>query len=107
MSVREQLHRPSDASPQLAPVVVDRRRTVNDAGDPADSGTGGIGNRSSSELAYTLGGGAVLLVLAFLLYALATRLGTGLTVSGEQFAGLFLAGVLGTFIARKFAVKPR
>ena len=108
MIAREQLHRPSEASPQGAPIAVDRRRTVNDPGDPADSGNGGVGNRSSSEVAYALGGGAVLLVLAVLLYALATRLGLGgLTVYGEQFVGLALAGALGTFIGREFAFKPR
>ncbi len=108
MIAPEQVHRPSDASPQAAPIAVDRRRTVNDPGDPAETGNGGARNRSSSELAYALGGGAILLAFSLLLYALATRFGLGgLTVYGEQFAGLFLAGTLGTFIAREFAVRPR
>ena len=108
MIAHEQLHGPSDASPRAAPIAVDRRRTVNDPGDPAESGNGGGGNRSSSEIAYALAGGAVLLISALLLHALATRLGLGgLTVYGEQFAGLFVAGALGTFVGREFVVTPR
>ena len=108
MIAREQLHRPSEASPQGAPSAVDRRRTVSDPGDPAESGNGGAGNRSASEFVYALGGGAVLLILTLLLYALATRSGLGgLTVYGEQFVGLALAGALGTFIGSEFAFTPR
>ena len=108
MIAREQLHCPSNVPPQAAPIAVDRRRTVNDPGDPAESGNGGAGNRSASEFVHALGGGAVLLILALLLYALATRSGLGgLTVYGEQFVGLALAGALGTFIGREFAFKPR
>ena len=67
---------------------------------------GRAGARASSEAVYALGGG-VLVALALLLYALATWLGTGLPVYGEQFIGLFLAGVLGTGVAREFAFNTR
>ena len=108
MIAGEKLHRPSDAVVQDVAVVVDRRRTVNDPGDPAGSGNGQAGNRFTSESVYALGGGAVLLILALLLYTLATRIGAGgLTVYGEQFVGLTLAGALGTFIGREFAFTPR
>ena len=121
MIAGEQLHRPSDALAQVAPVAVDRRRTVNDPGDPAASGNDEVGSRSLSEFALALGGGAALLVLAVLLYMVAGWFGVGTAdaapralnglsgamAHGEQFAGLFLAGALGTFIAREFAVKPR
>ena len=107
MIAREQLHRPSDAALQAAPIAVDRRRTTNDPGDPVVAGNGRAGTRLSSEAVYALGGGAVLLVLALLLYALATRLGTGLVANGEQFIGLFLLGALGTGVAREFAFNTR
>ena len=107
MIARERLHRPSDAALQAAPVAVDRRRTTNDPGDPVVAGNGRAGTRPSSEAVYALGGGAVLLTLALLLYALATWLGTGLTVYGEQVIGLFLLGALGTGVAREFAFNTR
>jgi hypothetical protein len=107
MIAHEQLHRPSEASPQGAPIAVDQRRTVNDPGNPAEAANDRTGNRAASEFMYALGGGAVLLALALLLYALATWLGTGLAVYGEQFIGLFLAGALGTGVARQFAFNPR
>ncbi len=53
-----------------------------------------------------MGGGAALLVIALLLYALAAWLGTGLTVYGEQVVGPLLAGALGTGVAREFAFSP-
>ncbi len=106
MIAREQLHRPSDAALQAAPIAVDRRRTTNDPGDPVEAGNGRVGTRPSSEAAYALGGGAVLLVLALLLYALATWLGTGMALYGEQLIGLFLLGALGTGVAREFAFSP-
>ncbi len=71
MISREQLHRPSDGSPEAAPIAVDRRRTTNDPGDPVEAGNARAGTRLSSEAVYALGGGAVLLVLALLLHALA------------------------------------
>ena len=108
MIAREQLHRPSEASPQGAPSAVDRRRTVNDPGNPAEAANDRAGNRSASEFMYALGGGAVLLALALLLYAVAARLGLeGLAVQGTQFAGVFLAGALGTCVTRHLAFNPR
>ena len=108
MIAPEQLHRPSDVPPQAAPIAIDRRRTVNDSGDPVASGDGRDGTRASSEVVYALGGGAVLLALALLLYAVAARLGLeGLAVQGGQFAGVFLAGALGTCVTRHLAFNPR
>ena len=108
MIAREQLHRPSDASPQAAPIAIDRRRTINDPGDPVATGDGRAGARASSEVVYALGGGAALLALALLLYAVAARLGLeGLAVQGTQFAGVFLAGALGTCVTRHLAFNPR
>ena len=121
MIAGEQLHRPSDVSPQITPLAVDRRRTVNDPGDPADPGNGGVRSRLASESACALGGGMALLVLALLLYMVAGWFGVGTAdaaprtmtglagalARGEQFAGLFLAGALGTFIGREFVVTPR
>ena len=121
MIAREQLHRPSDVSSQRPSIAVDRRHRVSDPGDPADPGDGGGGSRLSSESRWALGGGAALLALAVLLYLVAGSLGVGTAdvapqpmiglsaamAHGEQLAGLFLAGALGTFIGREFVVKPR
>lgn len=107
MIAGERLHRPREALPRDV-AVVDRRRTGNDLGDPDVSGAGSSRSPLTTELAWALGGGAVLLIIALLLHALATRLGLGgLTVYGEQFAGLFVAGALGTFVGREFVVTPR
>ena len=108
MVVREQIHLPSDAVPQAAPIAVDRRRTISDPGDPVAAGDGRTGTRAPSEVVYALAGGAVLLALALLLYAVAARLGLeGLAVQGTQFAGVFLAGALGTCVTRHLAFGPR
>ena len=108
MIAREQIHRPSDAPPEGAPIAADRRRTINDPGDPVASGDGRAEHRLSSEAVYALGGGIVLLALALLLYAVAARLGLdGLAVQGTQFAGAFLAGALGTCVTRHLAFNPR
>ena len=121
MIAREQLHRPSDAAPQAAPIAVDRRRTTNDPGDPADPGNGGVRSRLASESACALGGGMALLVLALLLYMVAGWFGVGAAdaapravaglagalAHGGGFAGLFLAGALGTVTGRAFALPPR
>jgi hypothetical protein len=108
MKAREQLHRPSDASPEAAPIAVDRRRTTNDPGDPVGSRNGRAEASFSSEAVYALGGGTGLLALAVLMYAVAARLGLeGLAVQGTQFAGVFLAGALGTGVTRHLAFNPR
>ena len=118
MIAGEKLHPLGDALPQESAPASETRSAANGPLDRADSGSQ---SRMMSELAYAVGGGAALLIVALLLYLVAAWLGAGTaeTVSGagselgavaaygEQFAGLFLAGALGTFIAREFVVKPR
>ncbi|MDP8925013.1 MAG: hypothetical protein M3O34_19370 [Chloroflexota bacterium] len=117
MIAGDTLHHPSDALPADKPAVIGRG-TGDESSDPEGSGAR---SRLTSELACALGGGLVLLALALLLYALATWLGlgtadataramtgpAGAAAHAEQFAGVFLAGALGTFVAREFAVRPR
>ena len=112
MIAGEKLRHPSDALPMDQPAGIARPRTPEG---------GGPRSLVTTELACALVGGAVLLILAVLLYALGAWLGAGTDTAtsgattglagvmahAEPFAGLFLAGALGTFIAREFAVKPR
>ena len=104
MIAGERLHRPSDALPEGEAPVAGRAPAAD---SPRGREAGGSRSPLTREFACALGGGVALLVLALLLYALAAWLGTGLTVYGEQFVGLLLAGALGTGVAREFAFNTR
>ena len=117
MIVGDKLHRPSDALPRTELTAVAPSPSAHESPDLHHAGARSPVPR---EIAYAFGGGAVLTVLGLLLYALAAAIGmemagtssqaiSGLAAMahGEQLAGLFLAGALGTFIAREFVVKPR
>ncbi len=104
MIAGDQLHRPSDASAGGTPPIAGRAPTAT---DPRGLEASGSQSPLTWEFTCALGGGVALLVLALLLYTLAAWLGTGLTVYGEQFVGLLLAGALGTGVAREFAFNTR
>ena len=83
-------------------------------------GAGRPGRGLAPDLAWPLGGGAVVLALGLLLYVLAVSVGEWAAGTPQQalarlasapmyreFGGLFLAGALTIYLAREFGVRTR
>ena len=88
--------------------------------EPRGRGGGRPWHGLAPDLAWPLGGGAVVLALGLLLYALAVSVGAWAAGTPQEavarlasapmyreFGGLFLAGALAIYLAREFSVRTR
>ena len=74
--------------------------------EPRDRGGGGRDSGLGPAFARAVGGGAPVLVLGVLLYALGAAAGAwAIGAPYREFLGLFLAASLGIFIAREFGLR--
>ena len=74
--------------------------------EPRDRGGGRPDSGLGPAFAWAAGGGAVILVLGVLLYALGAAAGAWAAGAPyREFLGLFLAASLGIFIAREFGLR--
>jgi hypothetical protein len=94
-----------------------RNRAID---EPRGRGAGRPGRSLAPNLAWPLGGGAVVLALGLLLYVLAVSLGEWSAGTPQQamtrlasapmyreFVGLFLASALAIYLVREFSVRTR
>ena len=88
--------------------------------EPGDAGGDRAASGVGPALAWAVGGGAVVLALAVLLYVVALSAGEWLAGTPQQamprlasapmyreFGGLFVAAVVAIFVARAFGVRTR